>query len=160
MNDPQPEGHMASYLRRESRRGKRTILGIEIRGVLDQPRRKWDARATSVNAMLRFPSAPWLRPLLPPRGSWRRQAENRPRHAGRKLGVPVGALALPRKGTLRTLTGFPSHSRVACWGPQQPFACRGKIERTRHSSSFNYTSEQYRGPNEPAVMPVTILTID
>jgi hypothetical protein len=31
----------------ESRRGKRTILGIEIRGVLDQPRRKWDARATS-----------------------------------------------------------------------------------------------------------------
>src|SRR6516164_11501833 len=47
MNDPQPEGHMASYLRRESRRGKRTILGIEIRGVLDQPRRKWDARATS-----------------------------------------------------------------------------------------------------------------
>ena len=86
--------------------------------------------------------------------------ENRPRHAGRKLGVPVEALALPRKGTRRTLTGFPSHSRVACWGPQQPFACRGKIERTRHSSSFNYTSEQYRGPNEPAVMPVTILTID
>src|SRR5262245_4116549 len=117
----------------ESRRGKRTILGIEI---LDQPRRKWDARATSVNAMLRFPSAPWLRPLLPPRGSWRRQAENRPRHAGRKLGVRVGAFALPRKGTRRTLTGFPSHSRVACWGPQQPFACRGKIERTRHSSSF------------------------
>src|SRR5262249_55643199 len=133
---------------------------LKFGGFLTNPDARGMRGLRPVNAMLRFPSAPWLRPLLPPRGSWRRQAENRPRHAGRKLGVPVGALALPRKGTLRTLTGFPSHSRVAYWGPQQPFACRGKIERTRHSSSFNYTSEQYRGPNDPAVMPVTILTID
>jgi len=109
---------------------------LKFGGFLTNPDASGMRGLRPVNAMLRFPSAPWLRPLLPPRGSWRRQAENRPRHAGRKLGVPVGALALPRKGTRRTLTGFPSHSRVACWGPQQPFACRGKIERTRHSSSF------------------------